>query len=284
MTFKLILIFTLLSTTTSAYCEITMSDENEKKHAYYFLTVASKGLAGIIGINQAPLVMNQDGEHIITTESVNSWLMPGENTITLQLKPLPTSEDKPQLEIKLYLHDDNEETPTPKTILANYSYPATSQEQTQHPQPLIQSIPFRFDQPVAARLWTDAEQLQTLTEKDKEQIANLAKKMAVSITHNTVEESLRLQDYKIKDEALSEGKTEDRLRAVARSNYEWVGQQTALSAAPTDEAALSFCANNKIVYVSRKTGGEILQFSTDEMDFEIPLFVAKIKGEWTIVR
>lgn len=277
---KLLLVgaLTCLSTLNPGH---VMSNETQDTPVRYYLSVRASHVSALIRVNDIPLIEDTAEAGLATTEPVHGWLMSGENTLGIELRPASDSGTEPSVEIKLYLHEPQAEIPTPKTVLAEFHYPNPKAT-----LPLKQTLAFNVTEPLPTRLWAEAETLAELSDDDKTHIIALANRLQNSLLNQNIDEALRLQDYKIKDDALAEGKPVERLQEGARSGLQWMAEQGELSGAPLDNASAVFelCANNRLVYVSRNDGEEAVTLTSEELLFDVPVYAARIKGEWLIVR
>ncbi len=267
--------FSCLSALTPGHA---MSRENTPPR--YYLSVNTSGLPALIRINGVPLIKDTAAEGLVTTEPVHAWLMKGENTLGIELRTPPDKDAKAAADIKLYLHDPEAEVPTPQAVLAEFRYSNPT------PLPLTQDIAFSVPEPLPTRLWDEAEALTELSANDKNQILDLVNRLQDSLLNQDIAAALRLQDYKITDDARAEGKPVERMREGVTLSLQWLAEQGELSGEPLEGASAAFelCANNRLVYVSRQDGEEAVTIESDELYFDVPVYAARIKGEWRIVR
>ncbi len=279
----------MLAVVTAGLSVLLTVNAGEKKTMpnYYFLSVESHNALIEVGLNDAPLIIDVEGEGVATSEPVMSWIMPGENALTIKLKPL-FEDDKPlpaKLKVKLFLHDAEQEVPTVKQLLAEYQYPELDTPE-QPELPLTRAIPFEFKAPLPTKLWQQAEVLNGVTVNDKTAIIALANELFSAINAKDLDKAIQLQHYKIADDALAEDKTVDRLIKATRTNYEWVTSQPGLTgtALAEENSRFQICCDNKLVYLSRRDGQSAVAMETDEMFFDIDIFAARIGRQWLIAR
>jgi len=267
--------------------DLIMASESTRLPEYYYLSVKTKDVKFIMGINNAPLIRDDEGDGIITAEPVSTWLIKGENTLSINLYKLDDKSKtrSPSVEVQLYLHDSAFTTPTPKKVIAEYYYPPRKDEKTTE-FPLSKSISFNFPVNVGTQLWKEAETLSDVSENDKNEIIVLIKALETSLLNKDISSTISLQKYKIQDDALAEKKPVEQLENATRKSYEWLNEQRGLTInnITLNDTSFKICCKNKVVFVSRINGTDALQLESDDLYFDIPIFVSKINKKWTIVR
>lgn len=267
--------------------ETLMASENTTPPEHYYLSVKTRDIKSIIGINNAPLIQDNEGEGIITSEPVSTWLTQGENRLTLKLSQLGTDNIKlsPSVEIQLFLHDSASTAPTPKTILAEYYYPPR-EDKSNDELPISLSLPFNFNTKIGTKLWKEAENLHTISTGDKDEIITLINKLESSLLTKDISSTIDIQKYKIIDDALAEHKTVEQLEKATKKSYQWLNEQSGLAVNKISKKEANFiiCCNNQAVHVSRNNGTDAIQLESDDLYFDVSIYVSKINEKWTIVR
>lgn len=268
--------------------EHVMAKENSEHTTYYFLSVTSKDVIAEIGVNGAPIIKDIDGEGIITAEPVATWLIHGENKLTIKLTPLAANknnENNPKITIKIFEHDPDFTAPTPKEILAQFEYPPIKTEKNIN-LPLAENVKFNIIKSIGTKLWNEASEVKEILQNDKQEILMVLKSLEESLVSKNISEAIKLQKYKITDDSIAENKSIEQLESAATKGYKWLNEQSGLTAnkITLDSAIFTLCCNNKVVYVTRKNGEEAIQLESDDLYFDIAIYLSKINGEWIIVR
>jgi len=278
MKIKLLLKAVLLLTIFT--CENAMSQENLTTKQY--IKVELKDAISDISINGVPFIKNLDNDGFITTEPVNLWLKNGKNTLAYTIH----SDDgntgySPQVNALVFTHDNTQELPTPLNNLASISY-SHSEENT---YPLTKTVEFNLNEKINTRLWDEAENITALSQQDKNEMMAIANSLA-SYVLSDIKKAIDLQAYKIKEDALSEGKTIERLTDAATKSYEWLGSQKDLQIDNIDPSEINFniCGGGQLVNMMRSNNEDAIILESDDMYFDIGLYFSKIQGKWTIVR
>lgn len=271
---KIFLLLTIFIHEKTMSQEITISKQ--------YIKVEMTDAISDISINGVPFIKNLDTDGLVTTEPVNLWLRNGENTISYSIYPHEESTGySPKLSASIFLHDDKQEMPTPLKILATIEH--TSDPEVKYP--FTKSIKFNINNKIFTKLWDDAETINSINSQDKAQMIQLANKLANSVLNNT-KQAVDLQLYKIQEDALSEGKTVDRLKEVAAKSYEWLQKQENLKIdeIDPDEIKFNICGSGQLINMTRKNNEDAIIIESEDMYFDIGLYFARIKGNWTIVR
>lgn len=266
---------------------LIMSQENDKIKRY-FLSVKTQNVKAVIGVNGAPLVKDIEGEGIITTEPVNTWLPPGKNQLVVKLSRLdgPTGKSKPVVYVGLYLHDSASDTPSPKKVIAEYRFPNKQHAKDIIESPLIELVDFQFEDKLPVKLWSEAANVKFLDSRDKREIVELVNQLQGSLLNKQIDKAIQLQEYKIADDAAAEHKTESQLKSATRKSYEMLAKESALKGdlLTIDTTRFEICCDDRLVYISRESGKDAVSMESDDMYFDIDVYVAKINNKWVIVR
>ena len=262
---------------------------DEAPPLYYYLSVKTKNVLSEIGINGAPLIKDLEGDGVITTEPVSTWLLHGNNNLTIKIKPLDEENKNlsPTVEIILFLHDSASTVPKPKVIYAKYNYPdKENNKEKEIKLPVSESISFDFPSEIGTKLWNEAETLKNISENDKNEIVELINNLENSLINKDISSAINLQEYKILDDSIAEKKSVERLEDATKKGYEWLNQQTGVVAKKLtlDTTKFIICCKQMVVYIARKTGEDAILLESDDLYFDIPVYVSKIKNRWTIVR
>lgn len=253
----------------------------------YYISVETNNIISSIGINGIPLLQDNEGLGRRVNWPISSWIMNGDNTINVALKK--TSKDQkvaPYFDIKVFLHDPSSDIPKPKEIYVHYASKEVVEKHGEISLPFVGTANFNFNKPTPTKLWSEARQLTDLTMSHKQNIVKLVNYLEQSILNKKVDNVLKLQQYKIHEDAVAEGHPINEIEDAVRTNYEWLFKtyQFDGSILTLDEADFRLCGNNKIVYVYRKNGKPAVFFRTKDEEFDIPVYIAIINNTWTIVR
>lgn len=260
-----------------------MSAGSEAMELYY-LNLETKNAIVTVLLNGAPIIKSTEIDSISAIEPVNSWLLNDHNILSVVIEsPHPTEESyMPSVSASIFTHDNGSETPHPREILSKLVF--VGDEEANYPLTVSDEIQKTFSN--KTKLWQEAIAITDLNGSDKEFIISLVNAFSTSLITNDVEKAIKLQRYKIEDDALAENKTFEQIENAVKVNYQWLAKQTGLIAQPLsiDNAEFTMCYNNKLIYVQRDNKEEAVALESDDLFFDVPIYVAKISGEWKIVR
>ncbi|MFK5950580.1 MAG: hypothetical protein QM500_17645 [Methylococcales bacterium] len=273
---------------TLGFTKNTMSENNILSADYYFLKAETHDAIVTININDAQIIRSPDTDSLNTIVPMNTWLTEGENVISINISPPPnnTKDYNPNISISVFLHDPKSETPLPKTMLATLKYRNKDEDIDKIKFPLSRSVKFDFNKSIPNKLWNTASDLTAISELDKTEIVNTINLLTSSLTSNNISKAIELQKFKLNEEALSVNKQYSEFEHAATTTYKLLADQTNLISQPVEVESLEFniCGKNKLVLITTTKGENAISFSSDEMDFELEVFMAKIDGKWTIAR
>jgi|GEM_PF-1861569 len=252
---------------------------------YYFLSVEAVNIHATVTLNGAPLVVHKDGTGLTVDKPVTTWLMPGKNKLEVNLNPLPNEPSiRGSIKVSIFLHDPSSDSPTPSKVYADVLYPTGDVDENS--AAFSKKVEFNFTDEVITNLWRDAKTLTGISDGDKKIIFDIVENLRNSLLSKDTSEATNLQIYKIQEDALAENKDFKKIISVTNSTYQWLSQQKGLTSntVSLEDIRLKLLADNKVVYVSKANGDNVLQLESDDLFFEIPIYMAKINGEWKLVR
>ena len=253
--------------------------------AYYFLSVTAKNIHTAIKMNNLPVMIHNDDPNLKVAKDITTWMMSGENKLSCELSALP-EEDliRGEIKISIFLHDNNYEIPTPGEIFATLTYPNPETPLEPKNQDNIELF-FDFDKAAPTKLWEEAEPITTLTDTDKSEITSIIGGLQQTLLGDC-SNAVELNNYKIAEDALAGKKDISHLKDVAEKTFQWLNEQPNLTSPALDEGNLRYSIGGKdnVVCVSAKDYSDPLVFESDDLDFEVPIYVAKIDKKWALVR
>jgi hypothetical protein len=275
---SIIVMFLMASLTAEAREKNNMTD-------IYFLVVNSNNIYATVLLNDVPLVDLKDGSSIMNEIPVAGWLMPGSNALKIIARAKPEVDRiTAEISASIYLHDSTSDVPKPLKTVATIKFSGEDSDFEKNEESV--EITFEFSGEVKAKLWSEAETLSTISEKDKSVIISLVDGLGKAIINGEIDRAIDLQSYKIMDDALIEGSTPEEIEQAIKANYTWLKGQKGIELHKYNQREIeyTFMDKNKVVKLTRDGGEEILQLESSDLFFEIPVFVSKINGVWKIVR
>jgi hypothetical protein len=268
----------------SLFLLLMVNDVMGKDTGVYYLHLETRHAIVTVLLNGAPVVKLREQDSVSTDEPINLWLLDSHNTLSLRIeKTAGDNEDyAPSVSASIFLHDSESHAPNPKVILASLDF--VGDKETTYPT--IGSVEIDKVFPIWTTLWDKATPITSLTDADRKAIVSLVNAFVDSLKRHDIEEVIKLQRYKIEDDAIAEGKSVAQIEKALEINYRWLSEQKALESHPLslDDAVFNECYDNKLIYVERSNGDEAVMFESDELYFDVPTYVAKIDGKWSIVR
>ncbi|HED33115.1 MAG TPA: hypothetical protein ENJ08_02710 [Gammaproteobacteria bacterium] len=300
----------LLTTTTLDASATDNKPATAPDFRLYYLKANISNAIATIYLNDAPLISSTDLNNLRTQEPVNLWLLPGSNTLSFKIHPSinknsansPEDQagDQAELQLEVFSHTTSGSNPGSKKIIASLNY-RHSGTPAQLSTGLIQekSVNFDFNFAIPVRLWHQASIISSIDNNDRKAITRLIESLSNSITNRNTTAAINLQAYKIAEDALAENKTEERLRTITANTYKWLFTQKNLklkntrdSSSQTEKFRFSLCCNNRLIHVTRyitdhdigPVNENAIVFESDDLFFDINIFMAKIEGKWVIAR
>lgn len=257
----------------------------------YYLYFKCINLVSVVRLNDVPLIADADAEGIVITEPINYWVTHRSNNVQIDLD-WPESQEfesgQSKMEMMVFRADPGSEMPKPGDIILNHEWPGEGATDEAGMYPYSYSEQFSIIDPPDTKLWQEAEPIDSLTQNDKEAILRKIERLRSTLLNREKEKAFSILSYRYADEALAEGKKLDQIRSAVMELYDWMFNQGDLSADPLtiENSRFNIVGNRKLVYVDRGNL-EISLVLTQEAEgvcFGIPIYAAKIKGKWLIVR
>lgn len=257
-----------------------MSENNDISR--YYLKVHLENAIAEINLNDSPIIKNPDTEGLVTTEPVNLWLKKDINELSFVIYPdTDNASYSPRLTASLFLHDNKQDFPTPIKTLAEIEFT----DEFENTKPATKTTTFKINDIPNLNLWSDADKIDNLSSTDKQEMLELTNALQQAILTDS-DKAIQLQKYKINEDAIADAKTFERLSQAAKENYEWLRSQDSLKAhkISNDQLEYRICGDGYLVNLVRKDNSDALIIESESMYFEVPLFFAKINGNWVIAR
>jgi hypothetical protein len=278
--------------------------ENHKKHLkymadQYILDVESRRVGARIGVNGVPLAVDNIGEGQRMVRGINEWILPKyldkdkevqPNELTMHLFWPPGKDYHPGeafARASVYIAAEGSTSPQPRIMLAELNWPALGGLEA---YPYTGRLPFSIYDAPPTRLWAEAQQIEELTNNDREQIWQVVENFrSVLAPMQSREAAYDITAYKFEDQARADGLELKRLRAMALIQY---GVFRQFASPVTNELSfeqLNFqiMADRKVVLVTDGPENEVFvlyEEAKPEIKYAIDVYVSRIAGEWRIVR
>lgn len=263
----------------------SMSKENDEP-IYYALRVYTMYVNISIELNGTSILEHKNKGGISTTIMINPWLMSDANQLTIKLKPYTHGEEPdPTADIMLFLHDSSQEHSTPKKIYVDYKISKIIDKEGNLKLPRSDSFQFKPEEKAPTRLWDEAEIIESISSDDKAEMIELINQLEKSLLNKDVEKTIKLQEFKIAEDAAANYKAIEEMQKGARFNYKWLAEQDITGQLLTaDSAKFEISSNKKLIHVTRKDGNEAVLLETNDDHIDIEIYMAKINNKWVIAR
>ncbi|ARN56918.1 hypothetical protein [Sedimentisphaera salicampi] len=268
----------------------------KQKRPYYALDIRVKGIEFELKINDVSLFSDPEAEGLKVQSPVNDWLFEGLNIfdfILYEPKPLPKANAqqgeesqepaKPEMLVKLSSIDFSGEYPQPDEVLMECRFPSEEIPKLS----AMHTKEVKLEEAPESTLWSQAEDI-TGRELEAEQTARkMIKEFAGSLESRNFEAAFEMMRYKFKEYASANGFEFERIREVVLEQYAMIEEfDFHYEDVPDSATAHVIEGDGRILRVFRKDDKPAVVFSNPEEDscFGIPIYIARIGGEWKFVR
>ena len=257
----------------------------------FYLQFRALGSASLISVNDATVSVDLEADGVVVTDPVDTWIKPEENLLQLELQwpgGRPFATGQAAVEATLFIADPGSESPRPGRVLARMEWPPHGHVEQEDDYPVRRQVTFQAGPAPATRLWQEAETVTPLAQIDRAEIFGRVAELRQALMTQQPERAYDLLSYRYAEEARAEGKSEARIRAAVLEGYQEMYGFGQLDYAPVEEQHLILrpLSDGKVVHVMR----DGYQFAIMALHrpsgtgFCIPVYMARINGQWSIVR
>ncbi len=255
---------------------------------HHALRLTSKSAISIVGIDEAPLLIDPTGEGLTTITPINPWLREGINQLTIFLGEKPLIDGTPPpapvfASAKVYTIKPDSDTSDVDRELAHFEI----SEQENPVLPLIRVIPFKVSEPPPVKLWLQAKAQDAVTEEAKRAILAILHEFQDAVEKREVEPILRILDFKTTDSALANAQDAARMRKVIESQYLKImfpKKDLKVLRLPDDLLNFKLICRKQIVWLFHDLKNPAFVAKAENARFTIPLFFAQLGNGWQVVR
>ncbi len=257
----------------------------------FFLQVRALGAASVVSVNDTRTVVDPDAEGIAVIDPVDTWIKARENTLAVELS-WPEEQEfvagRASMEAELFIADPASERPKPGRVLARVVWPPSAHLDREEDYPATLQEAFEVEVPPPTQLWQEAEVVHALGSWDRQEIFARVAELQRALATAQADEAYQLLSYRYAEEARAEGKPERRIKAAVLEGYRDMFGLGTLDFAPVGEEHLALRPHEdrQVVQVTRQGQPFTIMalHRPSGTGFGIPVFAARIRGEWVIVR
>lgn len=250
----------------------------------YVLNLRSRMVAVRLDINDVPRCDRPGAVASSLSTILNPWIVPGPNTLRLSIDwPEGVSYEAGRARVELCLEArPNSPGAAEVRVLAKREWPGSAEEA----YPAAQLIAFDVAEAPPGRLWPNAAPIE-LTPEAQSTIRQLVTRIHGALAARDVDRSAELLDFRTVDigQSLHTPHAEAR-RGQRELLEELLAPDAVHELAPLDPETLELhpVAGGRLIWVTRPDRAAALAIDTPDGPLGMPLFVARINDQWTIVR
>ncbi len=257
----------------------------------FFLHVRALGAASLVSVNDAVVSVDLGADGVVVTDPVDTWIKPEENLLQVDLRWPEGQTFAPgrvEAEATVFIADPGSDSPRPGRVLARFEWPLPGHVEEEDQYPLRQQVAFQASPAPATRLWDEAETVTPLGQGDRAEIFRRVAELRQALMNQQPERAYDLLSYRYAEEARAEGKSEGSIRAAVLEGYRDMFSFGHLEYAPVDEQSLILrpLSDGKVVHAMRDgyQHAILALHRPSGTGFGIPVYMARVGGQWTIVR
>lgn len=255
-----------------------------------YLEIRTFGVMAEVGVNGVAIVGDTTGEGLHTIRPVDDWLRSGTNTLTARIGwpegPELERATNAEVSARVCLADPSSPArPRAASVLAEFKWPVPDMPELEY-LPLLVSEPFEVQDAPELRLWSESQSLRGLSSLDKSDIVALVERLRLAIVEGRHDEAYALSTIKFEDDIRANGGDPDELRETVIEQFGWMTSPATVESSPVTvgDAEFILCGDDRVVHVARPQSPDAFDVIGDAMKASVRVYVARINGEWTIVR
>jgi len=274
--------------------ELPVKDVSDEQLVRYRFQAKNWGeLRGRLFINDVEIHNFSSKKSQLSCDDIQNWLMPGDNNIVISITGGGTSNSANNI-------NENDKTPLYERSLHGMSKPEFPNDSNclweininELPQatPLLLQYTFTFTslQVPTSQLWKNAEIVEGLKDKDRDEILSLQQKLVSGFKRGSIESVMDVYKFVMTEEAAM--RNEDVSSSVQKVKDEVsflaeMSQQGLVRFQQEEEVYFNHLVGNRVVQLCSEKGGATVTIRGEEGEFiSLNLYASKINGEWNLVR
>lgn len=249
------------------------------------LRVRASGVRLSAGVNGLPLVIDETGGGVATRVPLNLWLHPEGNRLTVDVSPVPTTgphalpspKEAPYFSVELMTAQEG----APPLAKVGWTYPKDRPFLAQRLE-----LPVSVATPVPTRLWHEAARLGKLTDDDRRQAVQAGARVHEAFAARRLDDVINLLSWRFEEFARAFGEDVAEMKAGARQAYgRLVDDPTWKPEAIVEkDVQARLLGDGQLVLLERRGQPWIASAQGSSQLVTLPVFVARLSGEWVVVR
>lgn len=259
----------------------------EEAQSYLFQVGHGTGVAARVLLNDLPMYTGAGQQNITVSGPANHLLLPGENTLTLELFPAPRPLDAPTIEgpVAFTLRLDDAEG----TIVHRVKWPDCWEALAEEHQvlPFAHASRFVADELLARPVYWDVAPVDFPLEGTPD-LHLAVMEYSHALARRDVDAFLEANALKLAERQRANPGHSELDRGVQRQKLQgYLGRDWQLRPARMEELVFERRAGGRVAYVTRKDGGHAVEaFAADDPSetFAVDLFLTRHEGRWRVFR
>ncbi len=250
------------------------------KDEYFALVYKVSDAFATVELNGVPVVTKGSEPFKSGQMQVNEWVLPGSNTLSLNVQAADKIQDKPSFTLELYLVKAGQFPDEGKKLFST-KWPETPSNQS----PWQKSLAIQLVDVPPSQLFEKGAVI-TLGENEKSAVKTLVLKLFESLEKKNKEAFTNLTGFQAAENA--------RLRYVDPEMYKKKSVEMLpklfekfsgkLGKPKSEDWSYQLVMGSRLVRVTEKSGKSPISFETKDSGMSLPVFAAKIDGQWVLAR
>jgi hypothetical protein len=251
---------------------------------FYALQVLADNLNATVRLNDVVIAQQSAYGKLASVDPVNMWLGGTEGVVKVTLVwPSGAAAERAHLEVIVFRTTRSDQPTNQGEKVAELRLPSTEHSQD---RPSEISVQFKVDPVPPAQLWTAAESLTLDAATQAGAVAHL-QELQHALERHDMSRAAQLLDWKTVDVASAMYMQSGESRAGLHDFLDFVMTAPGFKLKPIEAAQLDFRleAKGRLLSVTRRSGGAaITTVPGVNPGLELPVYLARVSGQWHIVR
>lgn len=264
-----------------------MTESTDPAPSYLFQVGHGTGVAARVVLNDLPMYSGNGQQNITVSGPANHLLLPGLNTVLLEIFPAPRPADAPTIEgpVVFTMRLDVDEG----TIVHRVKWPDVAEilPEAQQVLPFAHTSTFTVDNRIPKPVYLDAPPSDFPLEGTPAQHA-VVREVLDALSRRDIDGFMALHTLKLEErQKANPGHGELAAHVQKKALAGWLQKPWIVRPTPMDELAFESRCGGRVAVVTRPLGGRAVEAVNSEdpsETFSVDLYLTRHEGRWRVFR
>ena len=252
---------------------------------FYAIEIECEKIQADIRVNDVPIMHLPLSDKTVRSQTINRWIVPGNNAVQLSLvqtNPNLSETQSVHFELKVSSSDQTDDEFVNPMERLNFNWPVDEITEPQRTWDLT----FEVDTQTASQFWYQAQPIDW-TEMAQSKVIAIVQQLHGFLEQRDLAKLNDILSYKAKDTGTTHYLPPQTAQASQQQFFKELttGFDWRMRPLDPDELEFHLVAGNRLVWVTGPGQQPVLKSQTKRGEnLNLPLYLAPVAGEWTVVR